>query len=305
MYRIIIIVLVCLNAYVVQAQNFSGEYTTEWQWNMNNKTNWLNLLRLNLSIPVGKGNDSFEAVTLHVAKTNETIIDDWQGFSNIEADDMFAAIAVLGYMHEWKSGHLFVGVRNVNEDFFTSDVTSLFANGSGGIFPTISASYPIANYPLSGLTIYFDVTKGGWTFRNSIYNGVGYNGWKRNNNPFIVKPKRDGIFNMSQLEYQYPDTTLPVLPFTHATLKLMTKAKWQHLTMPQTTPLAHGGYMANKRYGRLTIKTYRLCCNIRRIQTTATAATGLPKLDALIKTVKTSVAYRLNMPASIKAPNAL
>lgn len=39
MYRIIIIVLVCLNAYVVQAQNFSGEYTTEWQWNMNNKTN--------------------------------------------------------------------------------------------------------------------------------------------------------------------------------------------------------------------------------------------------------------------------
>lgn len=89
-----------MNAYVVQAQNFSGEYTTEWQWDMNNKTNWLNLLRLNLSIPVGKGNDSFEAATLHVAKTNETIIDDWQGFSNIEADDMFAAIAVLGYMHE-------------------------------------------------------------------------------------------------------------------------------------------------------------------------------------------------------------
>lgn len=204
MYRIILMMLACLNAYALQAQIFSGEYTTEWQWNFNNKTNWLNQLRLNLSIPVGKGNDSFEAATLHVAKTNETIIDDWQGFSNIEADDMFAAIAVLGYMHEWKSGHLFVGVRNVNEDFFTSDVTSLFANGSGGIFPTISASYPIANYPLSGLTIYFDVTKGGWTFRNSIYNGVGYNGWKHNNNPFIIKPKRDGIFNMSQLEYQYP-----------------------------------------------------------------------------------------------------
>ena len=94
--------MACLNAYAVQAQIFSGEYTTEWQWNFNNKTNWLNQLRLNLSIPVGKGNDSFEAATLHVAKTNETIIDDWQGFSNIEADDMFAAIAVLGFMHEWK-----------------------------------------------------------------------------------------------------------------------------------------------------------------------------------------------------------
>ena len=95
------------------------------------------------------------------------------------------------------------GVRNVNEDFFTSDVISLFANGSGGIFPTISASYPIANYPFSGLTIYFDVTKGGWTFRNSIYNGAGYNGWRHNDNPFIIKPKKDGIFNMSQIEYQH------------------------------------------------------------------------------------------------------
>ena len=37
-------------------------------------------------------------------------------------------LAVLGYMHEWNSGHLFVGVRNVNEDFFTSDVTALFQN---------------------------------------------------------------------------------------------------------------------------------------------------------------------------------
>lgn len=200
MYRIILMMLACLNAYALQAQNFSGEYTTEWQWDMNNKTNWLNLLRLNLCIPIGKGNDSFEAATLHVAKTNETIIDDWQGFSNIEADNLFATIAVLGYMHEWKAGHLFVGVRNVNEDFFTSDVTSLFANGSGGIFPTISASYPIANYPFSGLTIYFDVTKGGWTFRNSIYNGAGYNGWRHNDNPFIIKPKKDGIFNMSQID---------------------------------------------------------------------------------------------------------
>ena len=73
-----------------------------------------------------KRKDSFEAATLHVAKTNDGIIDDWQGFSNIDADNNFAMLAVLGYMHEWNSGHLFVGVRNVNEDFFTSDVTALF-----------------------------------------------------------------------------------------------------------------------------------------------------------------------------------
>lgn len=41
--------------------------------------------------------------------------------------------------------------------------TSLFTGSSCGIFPTISASYPIANYPLAGLTVYFDVSFGGWT----------------------------------------------------------------------------------------------------------------------------------------------
>ena len=94
-------------------------------------------------------------------------------------------------------------MRNVNEDFFTSDVTALFLNSSEGIFPTVASSYPIANYPYSGLTLYFDVTKGGWTFRNSLYNGAGYNGWKAHDNPFLVRPKKDGIFNMSQLEYEH------------------------------------------------------------------------------------------------------
>ena len=130
---------------------------------MKRNTNWLNLLRLNLNVPVFDGEGTIEASTLHIAKTNETIIADWQTFSNIEAENNVAAIAVLGYMHEWQAAHLFVGVRNVNEDFFTSDITTLFINSSCGIFPTIAASYPIANYPFSGLTVYFDVSRGGWT----------------------------------------------------------------------------------------------------------------------------------------------
>lgn len=204
MNRILFIILLgSINICLARAQSISGVYTTEWQWNMKQKTNWVNQLRLDMSLPLGKGNNSIEAATLHVAKTDDTIIGDWQGFSNIEADNMFAAIAVLGFMHEWKSGHVFAGVRNVNEDFFTSDVTALFTNGSEGIFPTIAASYPISNYPLSGLTIYFDVTKGAWTFRNSLYNGVGYNGWKRHDSPFLVRPAKDGVFNISQLEYSH------------------------------------------------------------------------------------------------------
>ncbi|WP_235848632.1 carbohydrate porin [Parabacteroides timonensis] len=192
----------CTMPYVAIAQTFSGEYTTEWQWNMKKNTNWVNLLRLEMNLPIWR-NGSLEAATIHVAKTNECIIDDWQTFSNIEEDNNFAAIALLGYMHTWKNAHLFLGVRNVNEDFFTSDCTSLFTSSSCGIFPTISASYPVANYPLSGLTVHFDVTLGGWTLKNSLYNGKGYNGWKRHDNPFLVHFRNDGIFNMTELSYRH------------------------------------------------------------------------------------------------------
>lgn len=150
------------------SQCFSGSYTAEWQWNTNKKTNWLNLLRLDLNLPIKSGTDYIEAATLHMAKAKEGIGTDWQAFSNIEADNNVAALAVLGYRHAWENANVFLGVRNVNEDFFTSDATSFFVNSSCGIFPTIAASYPIANYPFSGLTVYFDVSRNGWTFRNSL-----------------------------------------------------------------------------------------------------------------------------------------
>lgn len=200
--KTILIFMNCAITCMGYTQNFSGKYTTEWQRNMKKKTNWVNLLRLELTLPLWK-EGSLEAATIHVAKTNERIIDDWQTFSNIEEANNFAAIAILGYMHTWKNASLFAGIRNVNEDFFTSDATSLFTSSSNGIFPTISASYPIANYPLSGLTVYFNVSMGRWSFKNSLYNGAGYNGWTLHDNPFLVRPKKDGLFDIAQLEYEY------------------------------------------------------------------------------------------------------
>ena len=125
-----------------------------------------------------------------------------------------------GLYAELDMGAHLCGRKKVNEDFFTSDITALFTNSSCGIFPTIAASYPIANYPFSGLTLYFDVTHGGWTFKNSIYNGMGYNGWKHNDNPFRLNPKQDGIFNISQLEYAYHDAHyFGGWPCTHANIR--------------------------------------------------------------------------------------
>lgn len=247
MKRKIVLIILSIAPCLSFAQEFSGELTSEWQWDMNKRTNWVNLLRLNMKLPLANGKGAIEAATLHVAKTKEeTILADWQGFSNIEADNMFAAIAVLGYMHTWQNAHLFVGVRNVNEDFFTSDVTSLFTNSSCGIFPTIAASYPIANYPFSGLTLYFDVTRGPWTFKNSLYNGTGYNGWKGNDNPFLVRPKRDGVFNISQLEYSAHDARY------FAGLTVHTR---QHLTCGQEGFVTTDGSSASENDGEEAVST--------------------------------------------------
>ena len=102
MKRKILLIIFSIAPCLSFAQEFSGELTSEWQWDMNKRTTWVNLLRLNMRLPLANGKGAFEAATLHVAKTKEeTILADWQGFSNIETDNMFAAIAVLGYMHTW------------------------------------------------------------------------------------------------------------------------------------------------------------------------------------------------------------
>ena len=75
MKRIVILLLgmFCLNQ--THAQVFRGQYISEWQWDMNKNTNLVNQLRLELSIPIGNGKDSFEAATLHVAAFGEKLKD--------------------------------------------------------------------------------------------------------------------------------------------------------------------------------------------------------------------------------------
>lgn len=186
----------------LDAQSLEGGFITEGEWDFHKKTNWVNQLRLDLTLPLWRG-ARFEASTFHTGNTREHILPDYQVFSNIEADNYFASLAKLGLDQTWTHAHLFVGVRNVNEDYFTSDVTAFFTGSSPGIFPTIAASYPIANYPLAGLAIHFDARLGNWELKSSLYDGVGYRGWNRHDNPFRVDLKRDGIFNMTELNCHY------------------------------------------------------------------------------------------------------
>lgn len=55
MKRFLVIILGCLQVSFSHAQWFSGEYTTEVQWDLKKHTNWLNHLRLDLAIPLWEG----------------------------------------------------------------------------------------------------------------------------------------------------------------------------------------------------------------------------------------------------------
>ena len=202
-YIVLVFGLVAGGILPAAAQTFGVSYTTEVQYApTNSRTNWCNLLRTDFSLPVYK-NGEFSAATIHIYKTNqERIVDDMMTFSNIEEQSNPLAIAVLGYMQKIGSSSLFLGIRNVNEDYFTSPATSLFTNSSCGIYPTLSTNYPIANYPLSSLCLDYKGQFGRWNVKGSLYSGVGYNGWSREDNPFIVNFKQNGFFGITEINYQ-------------------------------------------------------------------------------------------------------
>lgn len=183
------------------AQVVDAIYTTELQYAGKDKCNWVNLLRIEASLPVKNG--SFDMVTQHIYKVRkERIANDWQVFSNIEENNLPGSFAVLGYTHKLGSMSLFAGIRNVNEDFFASPISSLFTNSSCGIFPTLSANYPLPNYPLSALCLDYKLQAGNWYFESSLYNGVACSEFSDNGGVFAFNPRRDGLFSISSLSYE-------------------------------------------------------------------------------------------------------
>lgn len=180
---------------------FGIGYTTELQTDFR-EMNWVNLLKMDFSRTLGKG-FRIDLGSISIAKTRpERLIDDRQGFSNIEADNLPFSLSVAGLSFSRGASCLFAGLRNMNEDYFASPVTSLFTNSSCGIFPTIAANYPIANYPLSSLGIHYTHEKERWRIQASLYNGRGYNGFAADNFLFRFRPVSDGLFGITSLNYR-------------------------------------------------------------------------------------------------------
>ncbi len=186
----------------LQAQRLGVEYVSEWQTNLK-KCNWVNMLYLHGELPLNNA-VSVELASISVAKTRkERLIEDLQVFSNVEEDNLPFALAVGGVNWTINERHaLFCGIRNMNEDYFVSETTSFFTNSSCGVYPTISANYPIANYPLASVGVHYRYERERVGVQASLYNGCGYNRFVGRNNVFRFCPKSDGLFGLAEVAYR-------------------------------------------------------------------------------------------------------
>ncbi|MCQ2327151.1 MAG: hypothetical protein MJZ71_06265 [Bacteroidales bacterium] len=99
-YFVFLLGILLITSQTSKAQKFGLDYTSEFQTDFKNNYNFLNLLKLQAEVNISK-HLSFQASTISTAKTNENkLIDDFQGFSNIEIEDIPLAIAVANI--EWK-----------------------------------------------------------------------------------------------------------------------------------------------------------------------------------------------------------
>lgn len=202
----LILAFAAVSSYRCLAQDFQMNYTTELQSDFKQGSNWVNLLRLDFSTPLSL-HTTLQIASISTAKTRaESLANDLQTYSNIEENNHSFAMAVLGIQQQAGCSSLFIGIRNLNEDYFTSPGTSLFTNSSCGIFPTLSAEYAIANYPVSSLGFHYKLQLSSWNIQASLYNGKGYYRFTGKENMFRFCPQTDGIFSVTSINYQHHDS---------------------------------------------------------------------------------------------------
>ncbi|MGL5636454.1 MAG: hypothetical protein ACRDD8_09220 [Bacteroidales bacterium] len=196
---IISVVILYINSgFHLSAQNQVNTeliYTTELETAFERKCNWANLIQTNFDI-LFKKNDTqnYGKLRINLITTIQTyagtIVDDLQGFSNIREKDYLLSPFLVGYSYYFGGSEFFAGMRNINEDYFTTDYTSLFTQSSAGIHPTLSANYNLANYPYSGLSLFLETNPTNFIrLRTSIYNAAAGAVFVKDESPFVFSKK--------------------------------------------------------------------------------------------------------------------
>lgn len=219
------------------------ENITEFQMCHDGDGNIIDLLRLNMDVKLKQG-ITLEMATLSTGMAKEErICNDIQTFSNIEAGNIPLAISKFGINWEQDDKNTwFFGIRNMNEDYFTSEVTSFFTNSSCGIYPTIAANSDIANYPNASVGIHYRHETEKLTLQASLYNGLGHKGFLGHDNIYRVCPKDDGLFALGEAAYRYKGTSLFLGTSLHCDQSL-TATPWAYIESEVLPALSLiGGY---------------------------------------------------------------
>lgn len=180
-------------------------YTSEIQSDFGSGLKWVGFMQNNLNIYFPHKNKregseiTIELITIYSTSATR-LANDQQTFSNIEGPDLLLSPFLMGYTYHFKNHKIFAGFRNVNEDYFTTDYTSLFTQSSAGIHPVLSANFELANYPQTGLAVFLETNPSSCLrMRSSVYNGVSGSFFKGENNPFGFNYQNNGLFLMHDM----------------------------------------------------------------------------------------------------------
>ncbi len=186
---------------------------SEGQWNMSNgKDRWANLINADFGVRLWKGS-LFDVSLLSTYGAGSPVADDRQGFSNIDAENRGLRLFHAGLSQDFFDGALtaFIGLKAADEDYFNTDLAGLFTGSSYGCVPTCTENHNIAVYPEAALAVHLEFNKGGWTLRETLYNGAPSD---RVDEQFRFRPGRDGLFNIGSVMYSWGDEDFAPASYT-------------------------------------------------------------------------------------------
>lgn len=180
--------------------------TTEGLWN--NTTgiaNWVNLLGVDYTFDLWQGGsasiDLLAVANLRQELGKSGVADNLHLFSAIEDSPATLALMALGVGQEFGEGryNLFVGIRNLGKDYFTSPWNSIFTSAMNGLFPSISTNFVVADAPNAAMAIHAE-----WhptprlNIKATLYDGVASDKWS---DLFRLNIGRDGLFAIGHINY--------------------------------------------------------------------------------------------------------
>lgn len=188
------------------------QYDAELQTDFCGGSNFLYLLRLNGSARISRHLQA-NVATLSIAKAGESLTGDALTASSLEAGlnvPLTLAVAGVGWEYVAKHGNhsVFAGIRNTGEDYFASETAAFFTNSSCGLFPTLSANFPLCTYPFAAMGLHYEYSSRRWGAKASLYNGGEHYRLTDRENLFRVCPQSDGLLLMMQGEYKGAGSTV-------------------------------------------------------------------------------------------------